>query len=440
MTEQMILWRSQTPKKIPNNVSSPERILPFADPRQLSSRDRAQVITAFNGEHYEMVSSFVWTKALTSLKAQLGKLGTAFISEMLDRPDIDGSLSVDQVLTDFEALRLAKELGVISSTGALRLRQSLERLMHFGQLPSDDDEDVEMTSDEAVGVLRACVENILGQERIDAALDFKVFRDALEEQLLTSESESVQLLRASPYFFHRASIRMLLSLVKSKQGASLEKALANANVIVPLLWKGLLGPEKFQVGRAYTEVTSDGKAKAASGLRKVLLKVQGFDYVPEDLRSRSFVKAANALIAAHEGMNNFYNEPGPAKYLSDMGTTLPIPAFPICMTAVLSVRLGNNWGICFDAQKYANLILKRVSSDRWLYFLNDCLKTDDRLLSKLLDDGPRKRWMDVVREFGLDDLSIDVSDASIRHLLTTDESKKTRATSAARKMIERLGS
>src|SRR4051812_21011308 len=119
MSDQLILWQSQTPKKIPVSATTPDKILPFADSRQLSSRDSNQIISAFNGGHYEMVSSFVWTKALASLKAQLGKLGIAFISEMLDRPDIDGTLSIDQVLTDFEALRLAKELGVISGTGAL---------------------------------------------------------------------------------------------------------------------------------------------------------------------------------------------------------------------------------------------------------------------------------------------------------------------------------
>src|SRR5260370_35995540 len=100
--------------------------MPFANLRQLTTRDKNQIVSAFENHHYEMVSSFVWNKALSSLKAQLGKLGAAFISEMLDRPDIDISSSIDQALTDYEALRLAQELGVITGTGALRLRQRSE--------------------------------------------------------------------------------------------------------------------------------------------------------------------------------------------------------------------------------------------------------------------------------------------------------------------------
>lgn len=324
MSDQLIPWQALQAKKIPANASTPEAILPYANTHQLSVRDRQHMIAAFAHEHYEMVSSFVWTKALASLKAQLGKLGAAFISEMLDRPDIDDSLSIDQVLTDFEALRLAKELGVISGTGAMRLRHSLETLTHFGQLGSNDD-DNQMSYEEAVGVVRACVENILGQEKIEAALDFKQFRDSLESRLFAEESSGIQALLRSPYFFWRASVRILVALVKSRKGAQLENSLANANVIVPLLWDGLAAQEKLQLGRAYSDVSSEGNKSAAAGLRKMLLKVRGFDFVPEDLRSKSFIKAANALIAAHEGMNNFYNEPGPARHLDAMGSTIPTP-------------------------------------------------------------------------------------------------------------------
>jgi hypothetical protein len=388
-----------------------------------------------------MVSSFVWTKALSSLKAQLAKLGAAFISEMLDRPDIDASSSIDQVLTDYEALRLAQELGVITGTGALRLRQALERLTHFGQLPPDEAEETPMTADEAIGLLRACIENILGQERIEAALDFKKFRDGLEKRLYDANEHEIQTLLTSPYFFQRACVRILLALVKTTKSAQLENALANANVIVPLLWERLSGPEKHQLGRAYAELASEGKATATAGLKKVLLKVRGFDYVPEDLRSTSFIKAANAILASHEEINNFYNEPAPTRYLDDMGSVIPIPAFPICMSAVLSVRLGNRYGVSYDAQRYANSILKRVSIERWVYFLTECLKNDDRVLYKLLEDGPRGRWIALIQEFSLGKLATrDITDRTVRQLLIDSEARKIpQINNLASKLIEQLG-
>jgi hypothetical protein len=441
MSQELTLWRANMPVKIPAASKNAKEIVPFANARQLTTRDRAQIISAFENDQYEMVSSFVWTKALSSLKAQLEKLGAAFISEMLDRPDIDATSSISQALTDYDALHLAQDLGVISGTGALRLRQALERLTHFGQLSPDEAEETPMTFDEAIGLLRACVENILGQEKIEAALDFKAFRDGLERRLYDPDEYEVQTLLSSPYFFQRASVRILLALIKTTKSAQLENALANTNVIIPLLWDRLLGPERHQVGRAYAELASEGKATATAGLKKVLLKVRGFDYVPEDLRSTSFTRAANGILAAHDGINNFYNEPAPTKYLDDMGSVIPIPAFPLCMSAVLSVRLGNRYGVSWDAQKFANAILRRVSAERWTYFLNDCLKADDRILYKLLQDGPRARWVEVVQEFSLGVLATkDVTDRTVKQMaIDAQAGRANLIQSHASKLITQLG-
>jgi hypothetical protein len=439
MTNQLVLWVPQKAVKIPPTASHAREILQFANSHQLSARDTQQITAAFERGHYEMASSFIWTKAVSALKAQLGKLGIAFISEMLDRPDIDTSSSIDRVLTDYEALRLAEELGVINSTGALRLRQSLESLTHYGSL-SPEESDASMTVDEAVRMLRACVENVLGQQKIEAAVNFKAFRDGLESKLFQPDDSDIVKLTSSPYFFYRASVRILLALIKSAKGAQLENTLGNANLIIPLLWERLLGPEKYQIGRAYAELASEGKSTATAGVRKVLLKVRGFDFVPEDLRSKSFSKAANAVLEAHEGINNFHNEPAPTRFLEQMGSIIPIPAFPICMTAVLSVKLGNRYGYSYEAQQYAKSVLGTVRPERWSYFLNDCLKSDERILYKLLDEKPRERWLQLCSEFGLAQLVDTLNDADVKKLvLASSKGNAARVQAIATGFIRNLG-
>jgi len=433
---ELVPWSGKEAVSLAPSVTEPREIVGVA--RQLTLKERQQIVAAFNGELYEMAATFVWNKALTSLKAQLGKLGAAFVAEMLDRPDIDSDSPLEQKLTDYEALKLAQELGIIGGTGAFRLRQAFEKISHFGSAPSEDAENEEMSADEAIGVLRACVTSVLGFERIEAALDFKDFRDSLGQEFLTEDDESVAKLSASPYFFKRACIRMLLALVKSSLGAELENALANANLIVPNLWDDLLKPDRYQVGRVYAELMSEGKSVAASGMKRVLLKVRGFDFVPEDLRSRSFISAAHAVIEAHEGMNNFYNEPAPTRALERMGSVIPIPAFPICMSALLSIRLGNSYGICYDAQSPANSALKRISPERWMYYLSDCLPADERILYKLMQESPQTRWGVLVEEFGLPQLAPDLSNKDVRNILTISPASSRFQQSVAR-VIGSLG-
>jgi hypothetical protein len=441
MSKEIALWQGTGLARIPANARTPEEILAHANTTQLSQKDRTQIVFAFNNESYEMASTFIWTKSISSLKAQLGRLGTAFIAEMLDRSDISADASVAHVLTDYDALRLAREIGAVSSTGYFRLRQAFERIAHFGQLSSEDGDEAEMSMEEATGVVRACVEGILGQTKIDVALDFKQFRDHLESEVFDRRDSEIIRLEESPYFFKRASVRILLALVKSNTGAQLENALGNANLIFPLIWTELLPADRFQIGRAYAEVVADGKTQAASGLKKILVKVKGFDFVPEDLRSRSFMAAAQSVIEAHEGMNNFYNEPGAIRMLEQMGSTIPRPAFPICMSATLSVRLGNSYGISYQAQASANSILTKVSPERWLYYLESCLPGDERILEKLRYSQPFARWVGVVDEFDLKSMASDLKDRELKQLLqeSTDPSKATRARQTLSRFLKNLG-
>lgn len=73
-------------------------------------------------------------------------------------------------------------------------------------------------------------------------------------------------------------------------------------------------------------------------LKNVLMKVHGVDYVPENLKSLTFIETAKKLISVHYGMNNFYNEPKAMKDLSSLGTIIPKPALEIVINSTLLIN------------------------------------------------------------------------------------------------------
>jgi len=435
---ELVVWQNNALPAIPKKVSKIEDLVTYGV--QLQVKDKKQIVSAFNNEAYEMVSTYTWTKAITSLKNQLSKMGVSFIAEMLDRPDINEHTDIQQAISEFEAIRLAEEFGVISGTAAFRLKKAMETVTHFNQPELDEDEENEMTQDEARTIVRTCIQGILGYNKIEAAIDFKNFRVELEERTLNEENPYILKLVQSPYFFHRTVIRILLSLVKTSNGAQLENSLANSNLIMPMLWDNLQHPERWQIGRTYSELFTDGQTIAASGLKKVLLKVKGFDFVPEDLRSSSFIKVANEILAAHEGMNNFYNEPKPVSTLYNMGSVIPTPAFPICITAILSVKLGNSYGVSNAAQGIVNEMLKNISSDRWIYFFKECLQYNDRLLYKLMDYRPLDRWLSLFPESLVDKALLEVQEKDLINLLNyTKKNDRDRLMRLAGQMYRKIG-
>jgi hypothetical protein len=152
-----------------------------------------------------------------------------------------------------------------------------------------------------------------------------------------------------------------------------------------------------------------------AGLKSALLKVRGFDYVPENLRSDTFVKAAEAILRAHDGMNNFYNEAAPVSNLAKLGTTIPTPALPACITALLSVSMGNYYGVAWSAEPEAVRLLSKITLDRWGFYLNNALPGDARVLGKLADDKPRTNWIRLASKFKFGDVQL--KHKTVSHLI-----------------------
>ena len=437
MKTEIILWNPRTSLSIPVDAKTPEEIASYA--KQLTPREVKQIVDALNAGNYEMGALFLWQKTMTGLKKQLGALGMDFVGELLDRSDISASSSPTQVLTDYDAVRLAEELGMFSPTQAMRLRNVLQTVAHFSESPAEDQEDDErqMMPEEAIHCLRTCIQSVLGHERLDGAIEFAEFRRELEERSFTHEDAEIQSLLTSPYFFQRATLRVLLALAKTSEGAQLQHVLANAYIVVPTLWKTLLKPDRWMVGRAYAEVHAEGRKTAASALRKTLLKVHGFDYVPEDLRSRVFLHVATELQNVHFSLNNFYNEPTAIQTLASLGTVIPTPALNRCISAILCVRLGNHYGRSFAAQNTAVEMLSRLGEQRWKYYLNDCLPGDEIILEKLTDSNVVERWCDIVTEYDLK--SIEMTNLDIKKLVEDGFRKRTQQVLAlAKTLLNRL--
>lgn len=437
MSNDLTVWTPRQGVPVPVNATSAGEIAQFA--RQLTPREIKKIVHAFDTGNYEMGAFFLWSKTMAGLKNQLASLGMDFVAEMLDRPDIADLDSGAQALTDYDAVRLAEDLGLYSATQAMRLRRVLEMIAHFSEPISDEEDegDRQMMHEEALQCLRTCIQSVLGHERLEAPLKFAEFRRTLEEQNLSEGDPHIQSLRASPYFFKRTTLRTLLALTKTAQGAQLENSLANTNVIIPLLWPDLLKADRWSIGRAYSEVYNEGRSTAAAGLRSALLKVKGFDYVPEDLRSRTFISAAIHLKNVHFAKDNFYNEPRAIKTLQTLGSVIPIPALAQCVTAVLCVRLGNYYGRSWDAQDTARSILRALGQTRWKFYLDECLPADEVVLGKLRTTEIAERWFDIVEENSLTE--VDASNRQVVELIEAGATKRTKRVSLiAGKLFQEL--
>lgn len=119
-------------------------------------------------------------------------------------------------------------------------------------------------------------------------------------------------------------------------------------------------------------------------------------------------------------MNNFYNETAPVRALSKLGSTIPTPALPACISALLCIVLGNRYGVSWSAADEAKGILNVITTDRWNYYLNNVLPSDVRILEKLSLDRPTSNWCALTKQYDL--FELDVKNKNVGFLL--ESSKK----------------
>ena len=429
------LWEARTGVPVSDATTSVPQIVGAA--KQLRERERLQIINNLTAGNFEVAATFIWHRSMALLKKQLAHLGNEFISELLQRPDIDEHSDISTAVSEAEAISLARDLGMLTPTQAMRLVHSQEVVNHFASIDGDDNlsDDEIMTPEEAISCLRICVQSILGHERISVAEDFATFRRSLESRTFTSSSPEIIRLQQSPYFFVRTAISILLSVLKGGKGAQLEHAARNALLTIPMFWSGLKKPERWQVGQAYAEEFNEGHSDSVRALHAVLVAVKGFDYVPENLRSNTFTKVAASVITAHQGSNNFYNEPAPMRELANLGSSIPSPALAACITAAICVKLGNQYGISWAAQPYADQVLNGISKDRWIYYLDGRLEQDLIILPKLCGGPTLNRWISLVRGIDLDPKEISSKDVQSM-IVATIASRESKVSDIARKLLQ----
>ena len=376
----------------------------------LKDSDSRKIIQAVDNGLYDMVAEYVWSRTINILKKDIMQFGDEFVADMLDRPDV---WSVDSI-SDFEIISLAADLGYINKTAKMEFLQYSETIQHY---MSNEDPSEEYPSTKLTDMVRSCVKHVLGQDRVEYEVSFIGFRERLKTESINKNHPVYESLLQSPYFYIKTVTKTLLNLAKSlHDGAERENVFANIGCIFPAIWQKLSSDDRWSVGRTFVQANTDGDSALSKAISSVLIKTKGFDYIPENLRSNSYIKVAKLLLSTHFGIDNFYNESAPAKMLAEMGSSIPVPAFGSCITAVLACKLGNSYGHSRSAEEYLDRILDSVSPDRWSYYFSGVFPTDSVILYKLLSaNGPVSRLKILTEKYEF--ILLDITDVDAKKIV-----------------------
>ena len=375
--------------------------------------DQRKIVKYYQIGDFETAAEKVWPRSMALLRNSVLSLGEEFVSDMVGVDDLE----YVQNLPDYKVIMLANDLGFIDKTGRNHLLRANEYYNHYVNPEKDDEE--EMPMDEANIIIKNCVRYILYNSNTTYGLQFNDFREKLKTHKITEIFSGENMFATAPYFYLKTTVRSLIKLYKETEGIEHENIITNIKLIIPQIWTSLKTEEKRLIADTYTDYVNENDLEKAGTFKDVLSKIQGFDYVKENVRSREFITVARKLIDVHFSVNNFYNEPAAIQALEDLGTKFPGPALKECITATLYVKLGNAYSTSWDAEIIADRLLARLDEDEWSMYLNNYLQEEEVLCDSI--HGSRKvptmyrKWKEVIKKYNLSALRI--SDRNIQNML-----------------------
>jgi len=386
------LWKAYGGISISNKDSlSIESISSYI--KVLSKKETSKIVNAFNNEMYDMSIEYAWNRAMKKLDSRLEIFGLNFIAEMVGQLNID---SIDSI-SKKEKINLAFELGMIDNTAQIKLIQANELINHY----MSDNVDDEMGMLDSLKIIVDITQYILGNDIDVNSIEFKTFREDLKSKQFKSSSSEVELLKSSPYFFIKTTIRTLLNLIKTTEDIEKTLVLNNSIIFIENLWDNLFIEDKKNIGQTYAISINDGDKEIFRTFSTILEKVQGYDFVPETTRSNAYIKVAKEYISIHYSMNNFYNEAAYAKKLNNMGSVIPDFALSQCLEAVIISVIGNKYGIATAAQSANREILKKITYEQWKEFFSCLILENQNILEdlKFSDNSMINRWYKLVQDY-----------------------------------------
>lgn len=395
MSKDIVLWEGPKGVDIPKDAEISEIIITYS--KQLTEREQQQALVAYRAGFFEMSTEYIWRRSIKILRDKLiNGFGVEFLQEMINISDV----AFIQNLPDYYVVKLAYEVGFINKEGNIKLSTSLDFINHYASRDSEE----EMDCISADLIISSCIKYIIGKEESTLNSNYVLLRDRIKSNLANDENDYFGL-SEWPYFYKRTTLRSFINLLKTAQGAELNYVKDNFVILVPRMWGDLLEEDKYALGTSFAEAKSANLSYVKT-IDNVLKQVYGYDYVPENLRSNTFVQIANELVMAHFSMNNYYKEPEIISKLESLGTVIPPPALPACIKAIMLVKVGNIYGISWGAQPYADKVLKQLSKEKWTYVLEKVLFNSDEFVSALCNSNPFDRWIDIYESYGLEKIKI----------------------------------
>jgi hypothetical protein len=345
-----------------------------------------QMKQALSVDLYPAAMRAAWDAVIDDLRKKVLAFGLQHFASVEGMPPIRSEADLHTQMTAHHLLLGAYKLHLLDEEAYVQLSHCMQLVMGYAQ---SNQFASELDRLEVLNFVKNCVKYSLAVDGPQPGFDIKGLFERIENEDLTARlPEFEQAIARQPVDSTSTIARLLFrAYVEFFPTATRD---ANILRLFPHIWHVSTEQTRAQLGSEFVRIRLNGTNDQAGRAWSLIQLVQGASYLPDDFLARYFDQLSDALLSAHNGVDNFYNEVEPAQRLLSLGARVPSSARSKYVRAVAVCFLGNHYGVSFAALPSLTTMLERFDAELVKVLLRQLL-VDPDLRTTLLSERPAQR-------------------------------------------------
>jgi hypothetical protein len=349
---------------------------------------------------FDAALNYLWDETVRNLREKVARFDlNYFYDSVITDPDRRSKFKDASDLVDLEDWRLitgCKETGIIGEVGFKHLDYIRDMRNHASAAHPNHNE---VTGLQLAAWLQTCVREVLGKEPEGAAFEVRRLLKSLREELL-SESEVPHIglaVERLPEELSRSLMRAAFGMYTDTNLSA--QARGNIRLVAGEIWRSCGEEARHEAGLKHATLSANGEASRVRLAREFMEIVGGLPYLPPDTLSLEISRALDALLSAHYGTNNFYNESAPARILQSLvppNGVVPKAVVRKYVAALVLCAIGNGYGISWSAEPIYKELIGRWQ-DEHVFVFATCVR-ETEVESRLRHTSCAANYQEIARK------------------------------------------
>lgn len=324
----------------------------------------SKMIAAATVGLFDAALNYLWDELVEALRSRVAGFDLAYFFDTAagTNSDLRKSLKSEDDLPrvdDARLLRASLEVGLISDMGFARLDHIRHMRNHASAAHPNQNE---LTGLELVTFLQLCIREVINTPTDMITADTGRLLGNIKKDLLDQDAVD----SAAVFFDHLPADRAdtlangLFGLYTAPDRTPI--VADNVRLLWPRLWPFVGDAARHNYGIRHGRAHASAETAFAAAARELIELVGGTSYLVIEVRAKDMSEALDALSSAHQGYNNFYNEPAPARRVMDLAGErgdVPSAIREQYIQVIVECFLGNRYGVSEAADVLYEKMLAR---------------------------------------------------------------------------------